>query len=79
LISTTTSGGEGPRPAGAWTLLETFETLLEETFAPQRDDLASGLETCGDFLVGKALSSQQDHPGPDNLKIRQRILRGSAL
>ena len=70
LISTTTCGGQSPRPPGARTLLETFHTLLEETFAPQADDLASGLETAGDFEVGEALGSEQDHLGPDNLKIR---------
>ena len=70
LLSTTTCGGGSPRPPGARTLLETFPTLLEETFAPQADDLASGLETADDFEVGEARGSEQDHLGPEHLKIR---------
>lgn len=66
--------GESPGPARARTFFEAGQTLLEEPFAPQADDLAAGVETSGDLVVGQALGGKENHLGADHFKIRQRIL-----
>ena len=53
------------------------QAILEETLAPHADDLAPGVESGGDLIVGQAFGGEEDHPGPDHLKIRQRILGGA--
>src|SRR2546425_980729 len=77
LTRTTSSGGKDPGPSGSWAVIETPEALLEETFSPHADDLASCGEVVCDSVIGEALVSQQDHLGADDLIIRQRISVGS--
>lgn len=53
--------------------------MLEEPFTPQADDLAAGVETSGDLVVGQALGGKENHLGADHFEIRQRILGGAAV
>jgi hypothetical protein len=47
--------------------------MSEEALAPLADDLAASVEARGNLVIAQSLGSQQDHPGPNNLEIRQRI------
>jgi hypothetical protein len=78
LTWTTSSGGKRPGATRAGTFLEPGQTLLEEAFAPHAYDLAAGIETSGDLVVGQALSGEQNHLGAKHLEVRQRILGGAA-
>jgi hypothetical protein len=77
LTRTTSSGGEDPGPTGSWAVVETKQSLLEETLAPHAHDLASCAEMLRDLIIGEAFVSQENHLGPEDLEIRQRILIGS--
>src|SRR6266852_3533195 len=79
LIWTTTSGGEKPWAARAWSLLQAVQAFVEEPFAPQTDHVASHRERGGDGVVGPPVGRQQDHLGPEDGKIWQRIFPGARL
>src|SRR5712691_3042434 len=79
LIWTTTSGGKKPGAARAGALLQAVQPFMEEAFAPETDDVASDRERGGDRVVGPPLGGKQDHLGPQDGKIRQRILPGATL
>jgi hypothetical protein len=79
LTSTTTSGGENPRPSLPGALLEPGQAFVEEPLAPLGDDLATGVETPSDLVVVHALSREQHDLGPDHVPIRQRISPRLAL
>src|SRR3989442_550286 len=79
LIWTTTSGGENPGAARAWALLQAVQAFVEEAFAPETDHVTSDRERGSDRVVGPPLGGQQDNLGPENGKIRQRILPGAIL
>ena len=68
------SGGEGPGPTRSWTFLQARQTLLKEAFAPLADDLTPGVQATGDVIVGQSFRRVEDHLGPKDLIIRQRIL-----
>ena len=70
---TMTSGGKSPGSARALALLQASQAFFEEPLAPLADDLPSGVEAAGDFIVAQALGSQKNHLCPDHLKIWQRI------
>jgi hypothetical protein len=77
LICTTSSGGKNPGAAGPGNFLKSGESLLEKPLAPLRDDVPVGAELPGDVIVLPASCRKQDHLGPLNLKIRQRIFPGA--
>ena len=74
LISTVSSGGKGPRASRAGSFFQARQSLLEEALAPPADDLASRVQAGGDLVVVPALGGHEDHLGPNDLEIRQRIL-----
>jgi hypothetical protein len=73
LISTVSSGGKDPRASRAHSFLKTRQSFLEEALAPLADYLASRVQAHGDLVVVHTVGGHQDHPGSNNLKIRQRI------
>jgi len=79
LTSTTTSGGENPRPSLPGAFLEPGQAFFEEALPPLGDDLASRVEAQGDLVVVDALSREEHDLGPDNVSIRQRIPPGLRL
>jgi len=52
---------------------------MEEAFAPETDHVASDRERGGDRVVGPPLGGKQDHLGPEDGKIWQRIFPGAPL
>src|SRR5712691_5670871 len=79
LIWTTTSGGKNPGASRAWSLLQAAQPFVEEAFAPETDHVASDRERGGDRVVGPPLGGKQDHLGPEDGEIRQRIFPGTTL
>src|SRR3990172_1886753 len=78
-ICTTTSGGENPGPARARALLETGEPFVEEPFAPEADHIASHRKRGSDVVIRLAFGGGQNHLGPENLEIWQRIFSSATL
>jgi hypothetical protein len=78
LTCTTSSGGKNPGAARARQFVQAGEAVFEETLPPHADDLAPGVESGGDLIVGQAFGGKQDHSGADDLEIRQRILGSTA-
>jgi hypothetical protein len=78
LTCTTSSGGKNPGATRARVFLQARQSIFKEPLAPQADDLAAGIEASGDSIVGPACGGEEDHLGPDHLKIWQRILGGAA-
>jgi hypothetical protein len=68
--STTTLGGKAGCPPASWLLLEAGEALVEEALAPLTDDLARGVQTRGNDIVGQPLGGEQDQLGADDVSIR---------
>jgi hypothetical protein len=66
LTSTINSGGKNPGSARARPLVEPAQALLEEPFTPHAYDLAPSIEPLRNFVVGKTLSSHQNHLGAHN-------------
>ena len=73
LTSTTTSGGENPRPSLPGALLEPGQTFFKEPLPPLGDDLAASVQAQRDLVVVEALGGHQHDLGPDHVPIRQRI------
>src|SRR5207237_6148479 len=78
LISTVSSGGKDPRATRAGSLFEARQSLLEEALAPLADHLAPGVQARGDLVIVHAIGCHQDHLGPDDLEIWQRIFGRAA-
>src|SRR5207244_4694651 len=78
LIWTTTSGGKKPGAARAGALLQAVQAFVEEPFSPQTDHVASHRQRGRDGVVGPPVGGQQDHLGPEDSKIWQRILPGAS-
>jgi len=70
LTSMTTSGGKNPGAPRAVSLIEPRQALLKEPLAPETHDLASSVQTFGDFLVAVAFISQEDDLCALNQNIR---------
>jgi hypothetical protein len=49
---------------------------MEETLAPLAYDLPRHIESLSDLIIVKALSSEQDDLGADDIAMRCRILAG---
>ncbi len=79
LIWTTSSGGKSPGPTRAWAFLKAGHALLEESLAPETDDITSDGEGRCDLLIGATLRRQQDHARSHHLNIWQRILAHPTL
>src|SRR5664280_42215 len=60
LISTTTRGGKGPRPAASGAIAKARLTLLEVALAPAAHGLADRPESLGDLVVAETIS-RKDH------------------
>jgi hypothetical protein len=54
-------------------LPKAWQTLVEEAFAPQANNVASDGESGGDGVIGPTFGGVQDDAGAQNLKIWQRI------
>jgi hypothetical protein len=52
---------------------QSCETISEKTLAPKGDYFAARIQTRSDLIVGHAFGRVEDHLGPLDLKIRQRI------
>jgi hypothetical protein len=70
LISMTTSGGKARGSAASGLLFQSGQALFEETLAPLADNLAGGIETARDVVVGEPLGGVEDDSGTDNISIR---------
>jgi hypothetical protein len=70
LTSTTSSGGKSSGPTRARLFVEPGEALLKEALPPPANDFPTGIQPLGDFVITKALGSEQDHLGTDDLKVR---------
>src|SRR5690606_1418624 len=73
LISTTSSGGESPGASRAGPLVEPRYSLPEKALTPLADHLATRIEPRCDFVVVQPLGGHQNHLGPHDLEVRQRI------
>jgi hypothetical protein len=60
-------------------ILETGHALFEKALAPDGHDLAAGMETSSDRVIGPAFGRQEDHRGADDLKMGSRIRGRSRL
>src|ERR687892_723987 len=76
---TTTSGGKNRGAARPGSLLQSWQSLMEEPLAPETDHIASDVQGCADFIIGSSLCSQQNHLGAQDLEIRQRIFSSAAF
>jgi hypothetical protein len=65
--------------SSARSIIEAGESLFVETFSPLAHDLPREIEALSDDLVLKALRSQKDELGADDLTVRQRILAAACL
>ena len=79
LTCTTSSGGENPGATRAGEFLQPAESFVKEALAPLADDLAAGIQTGGNFIVGDAFGGQENHLGAKDLKVWQRILCGASI
>jgi hypothetical protein len=70
LIDTTTSGGKSRGPSGSRSLQEAGQALPVASFAPFGDDLARGVQTSGDLVVGQPLGGQQHDLGSYHIAVR---------
>jgi hypothetical protein len=78
LTWTTSSGGKNPGTTRAGTLVQTGQPLFEEALSPHAHNFATGVEARSDLIIGQALGGKKNHPGAEDLKIRQRIFRSPA-
>src|SRR5260370_8997901 len=69
LICTTSSGGKSPGPTRAWAFLKAGHALLEESLAPQTDDIPSDGEGPCDLTIGATFLLQQEHELPPYMQI----------
>jgi hypothetical protein len=54
----TSSGGKNPGAARAKEFFRAGETVFEQALAPSADDLAPGVETSNDLIVGQAFGGK---------------------
>jgi hypothetical protein len=74
---TTTSGGKSSGTARAGTLVQAGEAFIEESLAPEADDVAPDGEGGRDLVIGATLGGEQHDERSQNLKVWQRILPGA--
>jgi hypothetical protein len=79
LICTTSSGGENPGPPRARAFFEPGQAFVEEAFAPEADHIATHGERGSDVIIGQAFGGEQNHSGPDDLEVWQRILSRASV
>src|SRR5919197_3950808 len=79
LTWTTTSGGKSSGATRARAFVQAGQALIEESLAPEADDVAANREGSGDFVIAEPLGGQEDHLRAHDLKIRQRIFSRAAL
>jgi hypothetical protein len=53
--------------------------LVEKALSPEADHVAAHGEGGGDLVVALAFGGEEDDPGPEHLKVRQRILPRSVF
>jgi hypothetical protein len=66
----TTLGGKTTRSPASWTILQTGQAHIKETFSPLTNDLSWHFEAFTDLFVFHAFSSEQNGLGADDFKIR---------
>ena len=79
LTCTMTSGGKNPRPARAIAVVEPREPSLEEALAPLGDHFSATVQLLGDLVVPPSVGGQEDHLGPQDVKVRQRLASRTPL
>src|SRR5450631_2523468 len=77
LTCTTTSGGKSPWSARASLIFQARQAVFEKALAPQAHDFASRMQARSNLVVAPTFGGEEDHLGPDDLIIRQRIFHGS--
>jgi len=66
----TTLGGKAGGPPAAGLLLQTRQPCQRETLAPLADDLARGIQTRGDDIIGEACGGKEDDLGTNYITVR---------
>jgi hypothetical protein len=79
LTATMTSGGKDRGSAASGAFIQAGQAVLEEAFAPLRDDLPAGVESGGDLVVVQPFGSHEHDLGSHDVSIRQRIFAGSSF
>src|ERR1035437_2933489 len=79
LISTTTRGGKGPRPAASGAIAKARLTLLEVALAPAAHGLADRPESLGDLVVAETISRKDHALGSQDLASGGRLATRSSL
>ena len=79
LISTTTRGGKGPRPAAPRAINETRGAILEEPLAPAAHGRPYGPQALRDLVVAQAVRREEHDLGPEDLAPRGRLAPCSPL
>jgi hypothetical protein len=72
--SSCSSGGKAPGPTGAWSILQTSQTVLEKACVPQSDGVASATELVGNLQIGWLILGCE--PSADPAAKDQRLRRG---
>jgi hypothetical protein len=72
------SGGKSPGATRAGSFLQARQSFLEEALSPKAYHLSARVKPRGDLIVVDSGGRHEDHLGPLNFKIRQRIFHGSA-
>ena len=67
---TTISGGKSPGSSGPRPVLQACETLLEEPFPPETDDLTASIQAGRDLVVGQPFRRKENHLCPHDKIIR---------
>jgi hypothetical protein len=79
LIWTLISGGKNPGPTGALMFFESRQAVVKEALTPLTHDVPANGERSSDLVIGESLGGEQDHLGPKDLKVWQRILSGTTF
>jgi hypothetical protein len=74
-----TSGGKDRGAARARSLLQPGQAVVEEALAPEADHVATHRERGRDGVIALALRRQENHLGPQDCIVWQRIFPGTAL
>jgi hypothetical protein len=79
LISAFTEGGKDPGPAASATILQTFQTFLEEPLTPSMHHLGAGIAADRDRHIREPFCGQQHDPGSHDPSVGVGVTARSAL
>jgi len=79
--SSCSSGGKAPWPTGAWSILQTSETVLEKACVPQSNGVASAPELIRNLKIGRLIfgCEPQDEPAPTDQSLRRGVGSNESL